>query len=147
MGHDVYQSDASIPRKMRLVEVAVICWVSRDALLAGIGVLVLMAETSQAANNYGAIAYSFENGASGYSYEYRSRRAAEAVALRNCRRGGEDCRIIVWFRNGCAALAVGSNGHGYAWTSSRRSAERNALRKCRGYTDECQVIVWACTTR
>ena len=102
-----------------------------------------------AANNYGAIAFSVVNGAHGYSYDYPSRRVAEQVALRACRQhGGIGCRVAIWFRNACGALAVGSgNGWGANWGTTRAAATRNAMRACRRHTSGCGIRRWACTTR
>jgi uncharacterized protein DUF4189/KTSC domain-containing protein len=60
----------------------------------------------------------------------------------------DDCRIVVWFRSACGALAVGSrNGHGWAWANSRGEAENNAINHCRGQTTNCGIAGWACTAQ
>ena len=121
-------------------------------LLTLVGFLVvafLVGLTTQAIarNNYGAIAYSPDAGSYGYSYDYRSRARAEAAAMSSCRETGHGCRVIIWFRNACGALATGPDGYGSGWARSRRAAERKALRSCRNYSRRCGVLSWACTTR
>ena len=112
-------------------------------VLASMTLFVTPAE----ANNYGAIAYSQSTGASGRSWDYRSRAAAERAALNNCYRHAGDCRVI-WFRNACGAVAVGNGGGwGSAWANTRRQAQNAAIRSCRRYTSGCQVRVWQCTSR
>ncbi|MCJ8311178.1 MAG: DUF4189 domain-containing protein [Hyphomicrobiales bacterium] len=112
-------------------------------VLASMTLFVTPAE----ANNYGAIAYSQSTGASGRSWDYRSRAAAERAALNNCYRHAGDCRVI-WFRNACGAVAVGNGGGwGSAWGNTRRQAQNAAIRSCRRYTSGCRVRVWQCTSR
>jgi hypothetical protein len=97
-------------------------------------------------DNYGAIAYSKNTGAWGTSYNFSTRSAAESHALRRCGRG--DCRIIVWFKNACGALAVGDNGaFGWGWAGSRATAEAIALTECSARARGCHVRCWACTDR
>lgn len=103
------------------------------------------AATEASAQNYGAIAFSPDSGAVGYSYNYRRRDLAEERALEERGRG---CRVVIWFRNACGALATGDgNGYGSGWSTSRGTAERIALNECAQHTDNCRVIRWACTSR
>lgn len=98
------------------------------------------------AGEYGAIAFSQQDGARGYSHNYNSRAAGERVALSNCRVHGSECRIAYWFRNACAALAAGDGyGYGVAHADTRGAAERKALLNCRARTVSCEVAVWACS--
>ncbi|MGO7212492.1 DUF4189 domain-containing protein [Rhizobium ruizarguesonis] len=80
------------------------------------------------ADSYGAIAYSPSIGALGWSYAHDNRRDAEIVARRNCDSSANDCRIAIWFRNGCGAVAVGRRG---GWGYDNREAQRQAIRSCR----------------
>ena len=103
--------------------------------------------TPAEANNYGAIAYSPSTGASGRSWDYRSRAAAENAALNNWEQHAGDCQVL-WFRNACGAVAVGNGGGwGSAWGNTRRQAQNNAIRRCRQFTSGCRINVWQCTTR
>ncbi len=101
-----------------------------------------------AADNFGAISYSNTTGAYGYSYDYPSRGQAEDRSLNECSKRGRGCKVVLWFRNACGALATGTNyGYGFAWAASRGEAEQVALKYCQKYTDSCKVAVWTCTTR
>jgi Domain of unknown function (DUF4189) len=110
--------------------------------------LLASAGAAEARDYYGAIAYSPSTGAYGYSYDHVSRANAETAALAACSEHAGDCQVPVWFRNACAALAVGNGGSwGTGWGSSRRLAERFARRTCGEHASNCAVIRWVCTTR
>lgn len=96
---------------------------------------------------YGAIAYSRSTRAHGWAINHLSRQASENQALAGCGRHARDCFVPVWFKNGCGALAVGSNGYGTGWGAGRYIAERIALRGCSRHTSSCSVRRWACTSR
>lgn len=104
--------------------------------------------TAHAIDYYGAIAFSQETGAHGYSYDYSSQRDAEIQAMAECRKYGRGCEVATWVRNGCAALAVG-NGEGWGgdWGNNRSEAEDKALNRCYQNTGNCQIRRWICTTR
>jgi hypothetical protein len=96
-------------------------------------------------DSFGAIAYSQGSGAVGYSYNYSSNNEAERSALSSC---GADCIIVVWFRNVCGALAVGTgNGYGATWGGTQTDAENGAMNTCRSHTNNCGVVRWVCTSR
>jgi len=118
-------------------------------VLAVMGQAALLVPTAALARDYyGAIAYSQSTRAHGYSYDYRSRRAAERRAYRECRQYGGGCRIAVWFRNACGALAVGKDGGwGSGWHRNKRRAQTNAIRSCNDVSYGCRVVRWVCTTR
>jgi serine/threonine-protein kinase len=100
-----------------------------------------------AAQNYGAIAFSPSTGATGWSYDYGSRSAAESTALANCRQNAPDCIVPIWFRDACGALAVGNdNGYGTGWGTTRDIAESLALNVCRKHATGCEIRRWVCTT-
>jgi uncharacterized protein DUF4189 len=122
---------------------------TRDSVLAGLLVVCLVCTGTgeAAADNYGAIAYSLSTKAYGWSYDYPSRSSAEREALAKCRTKASDCMIPVWFRNACAALAIGPNGYGTAWATERGNAERLALQVCSRHSGGCAVTRWVCTTR
>jgi hypothetical protein len=116
--------------------------------IIGVAIAILAATGAQAAERYGAIAYSPQSGAYGYSYDYNSRADAENVAINNCRQHGTGCEIAIWFRNACGAVATGRNGGwGSAWANSRAAAENMAINYCSNYTTNCSVLVWSCTSR
>lgn len=92
---------------------------------------------------YGAIAVNLNTGYAGYSYNYRNQYDAERVALRHC---GGGCRIIVSYRNSCAAVAWSASTGAYGWYSSRNPRNNNfGAKKYCGYRD-CQVVSNVCTS-
>jgi hypothetical protein len=98
------------------------------------------------ADNFGAIAFSQDNGRVGYSYDYGSQNAAQQRALAEC--GNQSCMVVVDFWNACGALAIGDgNGYGVGWAASRQDAEQIALTNCFQYTNNCTNNTWACTSR
>jgi Domain of unknown function (DUF4189) len=54
---------------------------------------------------------------------------ATHLALGNCQRHGAGCTVASWARNGCTALALGSNRWGADWGSTPAAAQRGALAK------------------
>ena len=104
--------------------------------------LWLLGSPAAAADKYGAIAYNFSTGASGFSHDYHSRDGAEERALDEC---GNGCEVVAWVKNSCAALAIGDDGWGWGRASSRAEAEKEALFQCGHRTDGCEVKVWVCS--
>ena len=100
-----------------------------------------------AANRFGAIAYSASTGAQGWAYDYPSREAAEAAALANCGQHAADCGVPIWFQNACGALAVGPSGWGSGWGVTQALAETYALQVCAQNSTACNVQRWVCTSR
>lgn len=118
----------------------------RAATIAA-GLLIATSGMAEAAN-YGAIAYSPSTGARAYSLDYSTRAGAETRALNECRARGRGCKIVMWFKNACGALAAGNGGGwGSAWAGSRRAAETAATRNCSARTRGCTVWTWVCTSR
>lgn len=114
--------------------------------LAGVLAAVTIFAAAAEAKEHGAIAFSSQSGAHGYSHNYGSRGAAEQRALSGCRNNGGGCRVVLYFNDACGALAVGDgNGSGYAWAPTRRQAERRALSNCSEYTSSCQIVRWVCS--
>jgi Domain of unknown function (DUF4189) len=113
--------------------------------LAGLCLAIGLPTVAAADDNYGAIAFSTDSGAHGYSYDFGSRGEAEERALQEC---GSGCEVVLWFKNSCGALAAGEgNGYGTAWAGNREAAEDAALRVCAQNAGNCSVKAWACTTR
>ncbi|MDV4161027.1 DUF4189 domain-containing protein [Rhizobium leguminosarum] len=114
---------------------------------ASLAILTVLAGAGPAlADSYGAIAYSPSTGALGWSYAHANRGDAEIVARRNCDSSANDCRIAIWFRNACGAVAVGHRGGwGSGWGYDNREAQRQAIRSCRKQTGSCRVIRWQCS--
>ncbi len=109
---------------------------------------VTSATTAHAKNKFGAIAISPSSKAMGWSFNYNSKWKANQVALNKCRKYASDCKIGVWFRNACGAVAVGANGGwGAHWGNSVKSAKWKAKKTCRKYDSYCKVKRWVCTDR
>lgn len=101
---------------------------------------------AQAKEYYGAIAYSLGTGAHGWANDHPSRPAAEKAALANCRKFAKDCKAVVWFKNACGAIAVGSKGYGWGWGEKQAAAEIEALKSCSKHTMGCTVHRHVCTS-
>jgi hypothetical protein len=98
-------------------------------------------------DTYGAIAYSKDNGAYGYSHGWKDKGKAQKVALDNCRQNGKGCKSVVWFKNSCGAVA--SDGKHVTWGRStvRRLAKQEAFEKCQKslFSGKCENIVSSCS--
>lgn len=94
---------------------------------------------------HGAIAYSPDTGAHGYSYNYQTKTQAENEAMRNCNKYAGDCVIATTFSNACGAVAAGRNGWGADWGQTGYVAQQNALAMCSNYTTRCEIVRWQCT--
>lgn len=102
------------------------------------------AGNTMAADSFGAIAYSPATGALGWSHDYNSRRGAESTAYNNC--NANDCRIAIWFKNGCGAVAVGNGGGwGADWGADIDPAKYLAVEACQKHTNGCRVVRWQCS--
>ena len=107
--------------------------------------LLLLCAGAEAAS-YGAIAFSPETGASGYSTRRVSRGNAQEWALYHCGKHANDCRIAVNFDNACGSVARGRDGGwGADWGHSRAEAQNNAVAVCWEHDDGCRTVVWACS--
>ena len=93
---------------------------------------------------FGAIAYSRETHATGYSVNMPSAEAAVDRALQQC---GARCTVVQRFRNACAALAVGRRGWGTSRTFDRREAAIRAINNCSEFTSGCTIKVSVCSGR
>lgn len=109
-------------------------------------IFTTLAPALAVADSYGAIAYSPSTRADGWSNSFSTRADAERRALRECSARARDCRVAIWFKNACGALAVGQNGGwGSGWASDRRRAELEAIGVCNQYTGRCRVTRWVCS--
>ncbi|WP_377289562.1 DUF4189 domain-containing protein [Rhizobium sp. SG2393] len=98
------------------------------------------------ADSFGAISYSPDTGATGWSYSWSSRRQAEREAQQNCYENAGDCRVAIWFKNACGAVAAGDDGGwGSGWGSNSNRARREAIKQCSQYSDGCRVVRWQCS--
>ncbi len=79
---------------------------------------------------YGAIAYSAKDEAYGYSDGWSNQKKAEKVALKYCQEKGQKCEPLVWFYNGCGAVAADGKKVGWGQNSSLQAATQQALDNC-----------------
>lgn len=115
------------------------------ALIAGFMLFGGLSTQAQA-QSYGAIAYSPSSGAHGYSFGYRNQAGAQQRALRECNARGRGCRVAIWYKNACGAVAVAPNGSwGSGWGNSKQRANSEALRVCGRYSGGCRVRLNACS--
>jgi len=91
-------------------------------------------------NKYGAIAFNKATRRHGYAFNQSTRAAAESRALAEC---GKGCTPMMWFANGCGALAVGRTRYGAGSADARLTAELQARQQC-GQSD-CRIVVYTCT--
>jgi hypothetical protein len=97
--------------------------------------------------SFGAIAYGEKSHAFGYSFNQGDAARAERTALANCRKNGDDCKIVSIFSNACAAVASGaSNRFAAAEAKTREQAQAEALAAC-GHSagGKCEIEVWSCS--
>ena len=109
-----------------------------------------------AAKSYGAIAYSKKNGGYGYSNGQTDRKEAEKTALKYCKQHGKNCKVEVWFNNGCGAvvtsdekgfLGIGSSTKVF-WGigSTPWNAQQNAMAACqKAGKKHCEAKVTHCS--
>ena len=110
------------------------------AAIVGITALV---GGSAAAETYAAIAFSQANGYFGYANRYDTQDGAEERALQEC---GESCEIVIWARDSCAALFVGSGyGYGVAWAANEKESVQNAAVECDARTTDCELKAAVCS--
>lgn len=114
-----------------------------------VAVILLVGATSDGfaqQSRFGALAYSPSRGIDGYSFNYKSKAAAQQRAIKQCRSRAKDCRIVANFRGSCAALAVGRGlGWGVASGKGRTQVRSRALLACRQYTSGCRVQRAVCS--
>ena len=99
-----------------------------------------------AADYFGAIAYSTSTGAHGWARDHASRAAAQKAALAACSKHAKDCKPVLWFKNGCGALAVSEKIYGWGWGTTQKLADGEAIKACAKHGKACKVSLQACTT-
>ena len=105
--------------------------------------------SSRSTRHFGAIAYGAESEAYGFSYDQPNEAAADRRALSECGKHGDDCKIVISFLSGCAAVAAGTNNRfGTGQATTRQQAQATALGNCgRKGGDSCEVKAWTCASR
>lgn len=122
---------------MKKAVLALICMAIACAALAG--------SPARAQNSFGAIALSESTYAFGWSGDKLSRQAAERIALRNCYQYADDCRIVMWTRNACMALAIGDESWGTSWNTVKSKAINHAMALCQENSDGCRLALRQCS--
>lgn len=119
-------------------------WAGIATVLVGTQNIISTMTFAQLPENYGAIAITQNAEVWGYSYDYPTREQAEKRALEEC--GQADCRVQIWFKNACGAIAKDEGGNlGWAWADTREQAEAEAVSACAN--GSCRIETWVCTTR
>lgn len=101
--------------------------------------------------NWGAIAS--RSGAYGYSFNHRSRDAAERAARAQCDRAAGRagaCDVRAFFDRSCGALAAGNYGEwGTAIAPTAAAAGSAAVAQCNNHlpTEPCKLVVNICSPR
>lgn len=122
------------------------------AMLAGAFAMLVAAVSFGEVNTAkaeGALAIDHAKGrAWGASWNYRTRAQAARKAIHECGGPGR-CRVVLYYRNGCAAWAAdqsrGSTVYGWGVNRSKTAAQRRALYECRVRGGRrCLIRVWAC---
>ncbi len=124
------------------------CFLVFALMLSGLASLPAMASGSKGGGGsggdmFGAIAYDDETGDYGLTYNYSSRAAAERDAKDEC--GNRNCKVAVWFKNQCGAVAESKSVWGYGLGKTRKAAENDAMEMCS--KKSCEIVAWACTDR
>jgi hypothetical protein len=107
-----------------------------------IAVAVILVFSATVALADGALAVG-DGGRFGVSRNHPNPHRAEHVAMENC---GRDCRIVLNFRNVCAALAHSPSGHnGWATGRDEHWARERAIDFCREHGGHhCEVVTVQC---
>ena len=98
--------------------------------------------------SYGAIAYGPKSTAYGYSYSKGTMGDAVHTAMTNCQQNGGDCKIVVTFSSGCAAVAAVESKGVYAvgQGGSRAQSQSKAMNACSSaHGAGCEIEAWTCT--
>ena len=114
------------------------------SVVVAAGLTTGAAGTANAATDYfGSIAISVKTGNIGWAYDTATRADAEATAVQKC--NAADCESVVWFQNGCGAVAQADNlAWGWGYGASRADAEAQALSHTNG--PNAKILRWVCTT-
>ncbi len=110
-----------------------------------IAVMAILVALTTAALADGALAVG-EGERFGVSRNHPSKHRAEQIAMDNC---GRDCRIVLNFRDVCAAFAHSPNGHN-GWATGRD--EHFARERAREFCEEhgghhCRIVTVQCDGR
>jgi serine/threonine-protein kinase len=108
-------------------------------------IALLLPSLACAQDFFGSIVYSIEARQYGWANNQPSREAAEQAAMGACRKLASDCRVLVWFRNSCGALATASKSHAAETADTQSEAEAKAMKLCAKRSRHCKVTRSFCT--
>lgn len=98
-------------------------------------------------SKYGAWAMNVKTGIAAGALDMDSLSAAKKQAIETCEQGGKNkpCKVLVWVRNGCIAVAQGKDGESWRYffgATSPGFSEAEALEKCQKYgLTQCKIVV------
>jgi hypothetical protein len=105
-------------------------------------------ECNRPNESFGAIAYGTGSQAFGYAYQSPNEDAASSIALSNCKKHGDDCKLVLNFSNSCGAVAAVAQSGSFSigQGANKEQAQFMAVANCKkdGGGDGCQVKVWSC---
>jgi hypothetical protein len=108
--------------------------------MLALALVLVLAVPAAAFADYAAIAINRHTGGWGVSYDAPAKWRAKVLAVRHCR--GE-CRVIVWVRDGCAAVVVGPLRYVSGIGVSKRRAIAAARRHA--HHPRAPVLAWTCS--
>lgn len=96
---------------------------------------IIRHKTIHIPSKYGALAINKKTGISGGAINADSISQAKKLAIQNCENGGKNapCKVAIWVRNGCIAVAQGKSGSKWKTfyaAKERGLAEQSALNQC-----------------
>jgi serine/threonine-protein kinase len=96
---------------------------------------------------FGAVAYSDSTSVPGTSKNYKSTDEAKQAAMESCKENGgaDDCRIVLEYKNACAAIAAGTGGWGTATNEVKETADSMTLEECGKYAKDCKILTSLCS--
>ena len=112
----------------------------RFASVVAVSAVTFLAVPTVAHAAYGAIAINPRTGAYGVSFDFATLGAAKRRAQREC---AGNCRILVWVRNGCAAVVETPTRYVPGVGRTRRRAVLNARRRARA--PRARRVAWTCS--
>ncbi len=102
---------------------------------------------NQAADGWGAIAFSRQDKISGWAYEQVDKVTAEKLAMRYCvKQGGSKCQVVTSFYRTCGSLAADGDLIGWGTAATKAAAQQQALAQCfKSGAKHCAVQAWVCS--
>ncbi|KRF15420.1 hypothetical protein ASG90_12030 [Nocardioides sp. Soil797] len=103
-------------------------------------------------NYFGAIHVNYKEGTGGYAYDKSSKNKAKKASMKMCKsrsRVNSGCKLALWVRNGCGAVAVRvKNGQVVKARSAIAWGKKKAIRKAKNKVGKgAKRYAFVCTTR